>query len=525
MQARDPQPTISRRARPLRTHPLRPEELEELRRTLVGPEQRRLDELEIAAPTAKTVGELIPTAVAYASHARGDELATALVEPVRHAVRNCAHREPHIFGEILAPAIGTAVRRAVADAFAALLQRINQLVEQGLSWHSLKWRLEAKRTGRTYAEIVLSKTLVYRVEWAVLIHTETSLVLEQASSIDATAQAPDQTSAMLQAINSFVSDALQPASPGAVVQAIEVGDLSLWIERDSMFTLAIAIRGTAPLSLRERMRQTLKQVRTLHPERAAVPDVGTFADTHPLLLASLEQQRATPPSRAPWMLAAAGVLVLALLAGIQIHATTRHRHDAELVAAYERVLRATPGYAITSIEHHSYGYRVRGLRDPRALPAAMVVASAGLPIPVFDLAPFDSADPRLETPMARVGAELRALEHVQLSFPLGDSLPIDRDEIRRAAELIRRAQLAARQANATLCVDIIGGSDPSGSVRVNERLRVARAAEVARALQRAGADPGVLAPRAEDPMRLRPHSRTVTFRAVLRPATEHRGCP
>jgi OOP family OmpA-OmpF porin len=525
MQARDPQPTISPRGRRLRTHPLRPEELEELRRQLIGPEQRRLDDLEVAAPTAETVGALIPTAVAYASHERGDELTTALAEPVRHAVRSCAHREPHIFGEILAPAIGTAVRRAVADAFAALLQRINQLVEQGLSWRSLKWRLEAKRTGRTYAEIVLSKTLVYRVEWAVLIHTESSLVLEQASSIDALAQAPDQTSAMLQAINSFVSDALEPASPGAAIQAIDVGDLSLWIERDAMFTLAIAIRGTAPLSLRDHMRQTLKRVRTLHPERTAMPDVGTFADTHPLLLASLEQQRATPPGRASWMLAAAGVLILVLLAGLQVHATRRHHHDAALAAAYERVLRGTPGYAITSVEHHGDGFRVRGLRDPRALPAAMVVLRAGLPLPLFDLAPFDSADPHFETPMARVGAEIRALERVELSFPLGESLPIDMDQTKRAAELIRRAQVAARQANASLCVDIVGGSDDTGGDRTNERLRVARATEAARALERAGVEPAALVPRTNDPMRRWPHLRTVTFRAVLRPAAAQRGCP
>jgi hypothetical protein len=225
------------------------------------------------------------------------------------------------------------------------------------------------------------------------------------------------------------------------------------------------------------------------------------------------------------MLAAAGVLILVLLAGLQVHATRRHHHDAALAAAYERVLRGTPGYAITSVEHHGDGFRVRGLRDPRALPAAMVVLRAGLPLPLFDLAPFDSADPHFETPMARVGAEIRALERVELSFPLGESLPIDMDQTKRAAELIRRAQVAARQANASLCVDIVGGSDDTGGDRTNERLRVARATEAARALERAGVEPAALVPRTSDPMRRWPHLRTVTFRAVLRPAAAQRGCP
>ena len=43
---------------------------------------------------------------------------------------------------------------------------------------SLKWRFEAWRTGRPFAEIVLLKTLVYRVDQVFLIHKETGLLLQ-----------------------------------------------------------------------------------------------------------------------------------------------------------------------------------------------------------------------------------------------------------------------------------------------------------------------------------------------------------
>ena len=523
MQTRGRPPT-SGRARHLHPRPLQRDELEELRRTIVGPEQRRLDSLECVVPTAESVGALIPAAITYASHERGDELATAMAQPVRLSLREVARHETQLFGEILAPAIGTAVRRAVADAFAALVQRINQLVETGLSWRSWKWRLEAKRSGRSYAEIVLARTLIYRVEWAVLIHSESSLVLEQASSTDALARAPDQTSAMLQAINSFVSDALRPASPGAAVQTIEVGDLNLWIERDPTYTIAVAIRGAAPLSLREHLRQTLERVRVLHPQAPPSVDSGQFSDSHSLLVDLLEQRSVTPPRRAAWMLAVL-VLIAIVLAGVwQTRQSARDRHEVNTVLAYRQLLEGTPGYSITSIESDDDGYRIRGLRDPRALPVAMVVTRAGLPLTTFELAPFVSADPRLQPAMAAVDAAFHALEQIRFAFPLDASSPVDPAQLEASATLIRRAQRAAVGVDAALCVDVIGNTDDSGSESRNARLRVDRAAAVTDALEREGIDATALAPLAPDPVLITQHERSVRLRAYLRPAGQHGGC-
>lgn len=524
MQTRGRHPT-SGRARPLRPHPLQPHELEELRRALVGPEQQRLDTLECVVPTVESVGTLIPAAMTHASHERGDELAVAMEQPVRRSLREVARHEPQLFGEILAPAIGTAVRRAVTDAFAALLQRINQIVEKDLSWRSLKWRLEAKRTGRSYAEIVLARTLIYRVEWAVLIHSESSLVLEQASSVDAVAQAPDQTSAMLQAINSFVSDALRQASPGAAIQTIEVGDLNLWIEREPTYTIAVAIRGMAPLSLRERLRQTLERVRVLHPDAPPSVDSGQFSDTRSLLADLLEQRTVTPPRRAVWMLGIPVLIALVVAAVWQTRESTRHRREVNTLLAYEQLLEATPGYAVTSIERDDGGgYRIRGLRDPRALPAALVATRAGLPLATFELAPFVSADPRLEPAMAAVDAAIHALEQIRFDFPLDESSPVDPARITASAALIRNAQRAALDVNASLCVDVMGNTDDTGSESRNASLRLARASAVTQALEAGGIDAATLSPHAGDPLRTIPHARTVTFRAFLRPATHDGGC-
>jgi outer membrane protein OmpA-like peptidoglycan-associated protein len=501
------------------------EELQSLRKLLIEPEERRLERLEQPL-SPQVIGGLLPEAIAHASQTRGDEISTALGKPVTSAVRDLTRREPELFGELLAPTIGTAVRRAVADALSALLERLNQVVDRSLSLRSFAWRLEARRTGRPYAEVVIAHTLLYRVEWVVLIHTETSLVLEQAT-VPGAPQAPDQMSAMLQAISAFVSDAFKPAVPGADLHTLQVGDLTLWIDRDPAVTIAAAIRGVAPSGLRDTFRQTLAGVRTLHHAELAdpYPDTGKFADVRPLLADCLQQQFKPTRRKAQWVLAILGIAVVVTAALAMIRADAAHRGEAELRAAYHAALSAAPGIVVTSIARTDGGYRIEGLRDPEAEPADKILAAAGLPAASLDLAPFDSLDPRLEGPLAAVDAAIRELEAIEIRFEPGVTSvsPMELAAIDRAAQLVNRTQRAAAQARAGLCVEVIGHADETGTEELNEAIRPARADNVARALREAGAEPELLATRIADEARSRP-GRRVTFRAALRPDPDRPGC-
>ena len=59
-----------------------------------------------------------------------------------------------------------------------MLESLNTTLEHSLSWRSLRWRLDARRTGKSFAEIVLLNTLVYRVEQVFLIHRPSGLLLQ-----------------------------------------------------------------------------------------------------------------------------------------------------------------------------------------------------------------------------------------------------------------------------------------------------------------------------------------------------------
>src|SRR6266571_4432102 len=78
------------------------------------------------------------------------------------------------FSEVLAPALGSSVRRnpntlidilhpligpAIGKSIDATFQSFNESLKHSLTWRGLKWRWEAWRTGTTFAEVVLRHTL------------------------------------------------------------------------------------------------------------------------------------------------------------------------------------------------------------------------------------------------------------------------------------------------------------------------------------------------------------------------------
>ena len=66
--------------------------------------------------------------------------------------------------------------------------------------------MTAWRTGKSFAEVVLLNTLVYRVEQVFLIHAQTGLLLQHVVADAVTAQDADMVSGMLTAIRDFARD-------------------------------------------------------------------------------------------------------------------------------------------------------------------------------------------------------------------------------------------------------------------------------------------------------------------------------
>jgi len=372
----------------LKSNPSSPDVIEqdglnELRRLLVGPEQQeievlreRLDQQESLLP--EDISRVLPEAVTLRTR-RDKKVTEALLPTVEEAIDISVRKNPQTLIDALFPVMGPAIRKAIAEALSGMTQAMNKSLEHSLSPQGLKWRVEAWRTGRSFAEVVMLHTLLYRVEQVFLIHKETGLLLQHVVAGDASVQDADMVSGMLTAIQDFVHDSFSVEEGGAL-DTLQVGGLSVWIERGPRAVLAAVIRGNAPQELRAFLQQTLEQI---HAEFArelenfegdAAPFEPSREDLEACLQSQYEQgsKEKTKKRVTPVRVVAALLLVIVLVLGF-FYVRSRWRWGNYLTR-----LQSEPGIVITNAERRWFGYSIAGLRDPMAADPQALLGEASL---------------------------------------------------------------------------------------------------------------------------------------------------
>ena len=215
---------------------------------LVRPEQEDLrrsrDRLDDKEQRAHEIASVLPEAVILSAD-RSEELTRALQPAVEGSVRESIEKRPQVFIDALHPIIGSVVRRSIAESLRTLLQSLNQSLEQSFSWQGLKWRFEALRTGRSFAEIAVSCAASVTGWSRSSIHRETSLS-PFSMSVDATAtQDSDMVAGMLSAIQDFARESFKTGSDEGL-EEFRVGELQVWIAPGTHAYLAAVIRGNPP---------------------------------------------------------------------------------------------------------------------------------------------------------------------------------------------------------------------------------------------------------------------------------------
>ena len=356
-------------------------DLEELRRLLISREQDELRELRAQLADkeqrARDISSVLPQAVKL-SRERGSELTHALLPAVEGSVRDSIEKRPQVFIDALHPIIGSVVRRSIAESLRTLLQSFNQSLEHTFSWRGLKWRFEALRTGRSFAEVVMLRSLVFRVEQLFLIHRETSLSLLHVSADPATAQDSDMVAGMLSAIQDFARDSFKTGQD-ATLEEFRVGELQVWIAPGRHAYLAAVLRGNPPRELRTTLEETIESVHILKASALAEfqGDAATFASLRPELEACLRAQY--DDSKAGSQRKGRAWLVIAALLGLLAAAiVVAWRREAQWDDFISR-LRAQPGITVTEAERGWFSQsRVAGLRDPLAPDPAAIARDAKL---------------------------------------------------------------------------------------------------------------------------------------------------
>ncbi|MFB3829292.1 MAG: OmpA family protein [Bryobacteraceae bacterium] len=500
-------------------------DLAELRQLLLGPERAQLDELqeriENRSRRANDLSEVLPDAILL--RARKDPSLRQTLQPIlEEALAVSVRKDPSIIAKALFPAIGGAIRRAVATALQEMIESLNHIIETGFSLRSLGWRIEAIRTGRPYGEIALLRSLLYRVEQVFLIQNDTGLLLQHVMCDSAVVRDPDMVSGMLTAIQNFVQDSF--GAPENTLETVRLGDFSVWIQHGPAALLAAVVRGAAPPRIRGVFSSALE---TIHQDYGAQlasteGDSAMLDRARPVLQTCLLGQ--SPPRRrmSLWPIYLLGVALLVavgLWVGLSIRESRRWER-------YLAALSEEPGIVVTHQERRGGRFAISGLRDPLSRDPAQLLQSAGIPSDRVRLhwEPYLSLSPRFVA--LRELPELRSrLERQVIHFETGKSvlLPAAVESVRVVAGLAGGLMRTAAAAGKNVRIEIVGHTDEVGSEERNSQLGMDRATAVNAALAALGVDASVLSVRsagsteplpAADARSRRAENRSASFRVL-----------
>lgn len=355
------------------------DDLERLRRLIIAGDLDRLADIEQrlgdANVRAEEISHILPEALVRAAH-RNDRLGVALSGVLDEALDVSIKKHRKRLADVLAPAMGPAIRRAIAEALRAVVDSFNQVLQHSFSSRALRWRVEAWRTGRPFAEVVLSHSLVFRVEQVFLVHRKTGLLLQHVAADHALVQDADLVSGMLTAIQDFVRDSFA-VDAGQAVDTMRVGDLAVWVEQGEAAYVAAVIRGTPPTDLRGVLRDALETIHLdLGPAfETFTGDSAPFEDARHALEGCLQVQVQGKARKRPWLAPAiaAGVGALLLLTWTVLEIRAARRWDNYLAR-----LAAEPGIVVVKEDHGIRRASISGLRDADAADPILLLPACTL---------------------------------------------------------------------------------------------------------------------------------------------------
>jgi outer membrane protein OmpA-like peptidoglycan-associated protein len=466
----------------------------ELRELIVGPEQRELARLRARLDDpdlrAQDISQIVAEAITI--RAKRDRAMLRTLQPiVEDALRISVERNPQIITDSLYPIIGQAVRKAVAQALRGTIESLNYILERRFSWDSFMWRIEAARTGRSFGEVALMRSLRFRVEEVYLIHRETGLLLGHVAAKGAVTQDADLVSGMLTAVQDFVRDSFTPGK-SEELETMRVGEYTVWVLHGPVALLAAVVSGSAPPDLRNIFQRTLERV---HAEfTPALQDFSgdpeSLTGTVPLLQACLLGSQSTVVKKSYRWVWPVGVLAIFLI-GIGFFLVRQQIRWNR----YLEQLRGEPGVILASAESHWNSFSVVGLRDPLAADPDALLQRTGIDPEKVNSRwePYSSLDPVFATARKLLNSK-DSIEQQVIRFTVA-SPKLESSELAKIDVLAAQLSFVRRQAagiTSPIAIEIIGHTDRSGQEAANTLLSQKRAEEVRKALVERGVPSNML---------------------------------
>jgi len=352
------------------------QDIQRLRALILGADYETLFEFKRCLATPEKFQQRLSESVSEALSLRGkadnsieQSLAPIMAPAVESALTESISKNPVPMADALYPVMGPAIRKSINEAMSQALANFNNVLEQSFSARSIKWRIDAMRTGKSYAEIALLKTLDYQVEQVFLIHRETSLLLRHVVAEQAIAKDADMVSSMLSAIQDFVSDSFS-TTDGETLSTLQLGDLTVCISEGPKAVIASVVRGSLPDNLRLKMNETLEKIHQEHWhllnnfEGDAEPLAGVEPQLQQCLLSRNIDDNGLAKKKKPWI----AIIVIGLIVAALAYMKWTSYKATQLWSDTVGSISAEPGVVVVDAGKSGDRYYINGLRDPKARP-------------------------------------------------------------------------------------------------------------------------------------------------------------
>ena len=373
------------------------QELADFRQIILGKNNQRIRDV-VEEDARKIVSKVLTEALHDRQNTDGT-VSQVLAPLIEKAVEKSVLEKKDLFIGYLYPLVGGLIRKAVSAFITGFMEQTNILLESSFTIKGLQWRFRAWRTGVPYAQYVIRQTFVFRVEQILLIHNETSMLLNTVVRDKTQATDGDTVSAMLSAINDFVSDSFYSANKDnkQFLDEIKTDDFTLLIKQGPQAMLVAAITGNYPAAIGESLQLSLETIHKIYGAELdqfdgdALPFVNTEQQLNDCLLAQ-QKESITLKKKKPWMAIAlfmAFFFVIGYFTLLQWQLNSKIQRINSLVN--------TPGIVLLNVDACNNKICIELLRDPLAQPAAKWIEHAklaGTEINIMER-PYRSLDPVL----------------------------------------------------------------------------------------------------------------------------------
>ncbi|MDO6694884.1 OmpA family protein [Aliiglaciecola sp. 3_MG-2023] len=343
--------------------------MQQLREIILGKNQELVKQV-IKDNAREMVSEVVIEAI-HDRQKHNDEFSKILTPVVQKSVETSVKQQSEQFVGYFYPLVGRLVRKSVTSFLSEFLEKTNVLIENSLTFKGIKWRFKAWQSGVSFSQYVASQTFIFKVEQVLLIHQETGILLNSASQSVHESADGDLVSAMLTAINDFVSDSFNPQqeSPEQNLEVIKTEDFSLVIKRGPKLLLVAAVTGNIPQDISTKFQITNEYIHKLYAKEIAnfngdtVPFEATSQQLQECLLAKMRPEAIKKKNKKPIL---AILLVLILCIGLGFLGFHDYQQN-QLVNQITQIGQQ-PGIVLGKAERVGWqGIELSVLRDPDAI--------------------------------------------------------------------------------------------------------------------------------------------------------------